>query len=480
MIRRDFFKNSLVMAGSVLNAGRASAAETQTDEPPRSPGLTRHVSEFVVNTRYEDLPADVLELGKKSMLDGFGLALAGSASDMGPLMRQYLKTLGRLDGKASIIGTEMKVPAVFAALANGVSIHAHDYDDAGGSGHPTVTVLPPAFALSEVGRRTGKDLLLAYHTGVEVECRLAAASSARNDAFHSTSTFGSFGSAAASAKLGGLSPAQTVNALGVVSTQAAGLRANFGSMTKPLQVGHAAGNGVAAADLASLGWTAADDILESPLGFFKAAGAGFHPDAIWNRLGKPWAFASGFEIKRFPCGAIQQPVMDEVLRLSAQKNIQAGDVEKVEVGGNAGNVTTLFRHRPTTGLEGKFSMEFAVSILLLDRKAGLGQFTDAVVQRAEVQDMIRRVTFRVDPDFNKDGNFSVKLTMKDGTILSTRTGPAKGSPKNPMTYEEVADKFRGCAEFAKWPTRKAELVIELVKTLERAADVRQLTAALTA
>jgi 2-methylcitrate dehydratase PrpD len=171
--------------------------------------------------------------------------------------------------------------------------------------------------------------------------------------------------------------------------------------------------------------------------------------------------------------------MDEVLRLSTQKHIQASDVEKVEVGGNAGNVTTLFRHRPTTGLEGKFSMEFAVSILLLDRKAGLSQFTDAIVQRTDVQDMIRRVTFRVDPDFNKDGNFSLKLTMKDGTLLSTRTGPAKGSPKNPMTYEEVADKFRGCAEYAKWPTRKAEAVIELVKTLERAADVRQLTAALT-
>jgi 2-methylcitrate dehydratase PrpD len=171
--------------------------------------------------------------------------------------------------------------------------------------------------------------------------------------------------------------------------------------------------------------------------------------------------------------------MDEVLRLASQKNIQARDVEKVEVGGNAGNVTTLFRHRPTTGLEGKFSMEFVVSILLLDRKAGLSQFSDAVVQRPDVQEMIRRVTFYVDPDFNKDGNFALKFTMKDGRVLSTRTGPAKGSPKNPMTYEEVADKLRGCAEFAKWPTQKAEQVIELVQSLERAPDVSRLTAALT-
>jgi 2-methylcitrate dehydratase PrpD len=171
--------------------------------------------------------------------------------------------------------------------------------------------------------------------------------------------------------------------------------------------------------------------------------------------------------------------MDEVLRLAGQKNIQARDVAKVEVGGNGGNVATLFRHRPTTGLEAKFNMEFAVSILLLDRKAGLSQFSDAVVQRPDVQDMIRRETFFVDPDFNTDGSFSLKFTMRDGTVVSGRTAPAKGSPKNPMTYEEVADKFSGCAEFVKWPTEKAEQVIELVNVLEHAPDVSRLTAALT-
>jgi len=200
---------------------------------------------------------------------------------------------------------------------------------------------------------------------------------------------------------------------------------------------------------------------------------------ILNHMGKPWTVSSGFEIKRFPCGAIQQPVMDEVLRLATEKNIRAHDVERVEVGGNASNVKTLFRHRPTTGLEGKFSMEFAVSILLLDRKANLNQFSDAVVKRADVQEMIRLVTFSVDPGFNKDGNFALKFTMKDGTIFSTRTGPAKGSPKNPMTYDEVADKLRGCAEFAKWPTVQAEQVIALVKTLEREPDLNRLTMALT-
>ena len=196
-------------------------------------------------------------------------------------------------------------------------------------------------------------------------------------------------------------------------------------------------------------------------------------------------------IKRFPCGTIQQPVMDATLRLIAQHDIKAVDVARVEVGGNQSNVNTLFRHRPTTGLEAKFSMEFAVAILLLDRKAGLGEFTDASVRRPEVQDLTGRVNYYADPEFDRlgrNGSFQavleepaiLKIHMKDGRLLSTRTEPAKGSPKNPMTYDEVADKFRTNAEFARWPTRKAESIIALVKSLEIAPTLAALTAALAA
>jgi 2-methylcitrate dehydratase PrpD len=122
-----------------------------------------------------------------------------------------------------------------------------------------------------------------------------------------------------------------------------------------------------------------------------------------NRLVAPDTGPPGDLIKRFPCGTIQQPVMDATLRLIAQHDIKAADVERVEVSGNQSNVNTLFRHRPTTGLEAKFSMEFAVAILLLDRKAGLGQFTDASVRRREVQDAIGRVKYDVDPEFDRLG-----------------------------------------------------------------------------
>jgi 2-methylcitrate dehydratase PrpD len=490
MIRRDFFKTPLALAGFTLAQSRGAVAE----ELAQAPGLTRYVAEFIVNTKYEDIPGDVLVLGNKTLLDGFGLALAGSASVLAPIVREYIGTFGTMRKASTVIGTAIKVPPRFAAFANGMSIHADDYDDTGSALHVAAPVLPPAFALCEEKRRSGRDLMLAFHVGVEAASKIGDAMFPRHDreGFHTTGTMGSFGSAAACAKLRGLTVEQTAFALGVAASQAGGIRRNFGSMTKAFHAGHAAESGSVAADLAAIGFTAAGDVLETPLGFYQAAGGGFDPRAIVDRLGRPWMFASpGDLIKRFPCGTIQQPVMDATIRLISQHGLKAADVDRLEVGGNQSNVNTLFRHKPTTGLEAKFSMEFAVAILLVDGKAGLGQFTDASVRRPEVQDMIARVIYAVDPEFDKlgkEGAFQavleepamIKVHMKDGRIISARTQPAKGSPKNPMTYDEVADKFRTNAEFARWPAVKTESIIKLVSTLDTATNVAPLTVALTA
>ena len=492
MIRRDFVKTSLALAGMALQNTRLHAAASPAEELPKAPGLTKYVSEFIVNTKYEDIPENVIALGKKTILDGFGLALAGSDSTAGPRIREYIESLGPCGGASSIIGTKLKVHPRFAALANGVSIHADDFDDTGSALHVAAPTLPPSFALCESGRRSGKDLMLAFHIGVEVGNKIGDAVSPRHqqDGYHTTGTIGAFCSAAACAKLRGLNADKTAIALAIAGSEASGLRDNFGSMTKPFHAGHAGESGTVAADLAAIGWTAAPDILEAPLGFFQVGG-GFDPKTIVGRLGKPWMFATpGDLIKRFPCGTIQQQVMDLMLRLIQKNGIKAADVDKVEVGGNLSNYRTIFQHQPTTGLQAKFSMEFAMAILLIDGKATLRSFTDAVVQRPEVQDMIRRVHYSVDPEFNKlelQGaslqailveQSGLKIYMKDGKVISDRTQPAKGSPENPMTYEEVADKFRGNAEFAKWPKQKAESVIEMVKSLETQPDMSRLTAAL--
>jgi len=503
MNRRDLFKSSLAVSALALTGGvaeatssMAAAAAPVAAEFPKAPGLTKSVAEFIVNLKYDDIPADVLELGKKSILDGFGLALAGSASEMGPIARKYAATFGSAEIKASVIGTAMKAHPRLAAFVNGVSIHADDYDDTqlaaakdriyGLLTHPTVGVLPPAFALCELGHRSGKDLMLAYHLGVEVECKIAEAISPRHydDGFHSTGTCGTFGSTVACAKLRGLDVMQTRYALGIGATEGGGFRNNFGSMTKPFQAGHAAENGTVAVDLAALGWTASDNILEAPLGFFQAAGGGFDPAAIVGRFGKPWSLANpGVSIKPHPSGSLSHPAMGAMLALIHQNDIKAADVEKVDIGANHAMTSSLLHHRPTTGLQGKFSMEYCMSILLLDRKAGLVEYQDKVVQRPDVQEMIKRINFYIDPEAENAGldkmTSLLKITMKDGKTYSARAEFAKGSPSNPMSYDEASDKFRGCAEFAKWPRAKADAVIATVKSLETLSDVNKLAASLT-
>ncbi len=493
MIRRDLMKGALALPLPALAAARTPAPAAAL---PQSPGLTRSVAEFIVQTNLAGLPADLLALGKKSMLDGFGLALAGSVSSLAPLVHRYLGDLGLAGGKASVIGSKLKVAPRFAAFANGISIHADDYDDTqlsvakdriyGLLTHPTVPVLPAAFAQCEAMGASGKDLLLAYQIGVEVECKIAEAISPRHygDGFHTTGTIGAFGSAAACAKLRGLDVTQTARALGVAATEGGGFRNNFGSMTKPFHAGRAAESGPIAADLAALGWTASESILEAPLGFFQAAGGGFDPGAIAGRLGKPWTLEQpGVSIKPHPSGSLSHPAMGEMMRLIRQYDLKPAQVDSVDVGGNHGMTTSLFHHRPTTGLQGKFSMEFCLAILLLERKAGLAEFTDATVQRPDVQEMIRRIHFSVSPEAEQAGldkmTSILQVRLKDGKVLSGRAQFAKGSPSNPMSYDEVADKFRGCADFARWPAAKADSVISIVKALETEPDMTRLTAALS-
>ena len=493
MIRREFGKASLAaIASSSFFISSRAAAHPLRDDFPQAPGLTNYVGKFVVETRYEDIPAATIELGKKSILDGLGLALAGSRAQTGSICRRYLEYLSVCGGKATIVGTGLKTSPRFAAWTNGTSIHADDFDDTQLSAakdrvygllvHPTAPVLPAIFALAEGKGVSGKEFMLAYHLGVEVECKIAEAISPRHyqDGFHSTGTCGPFGSAAACAKLLRFNLSKVLNGFGLVASQSGGLRENFGTMTKPFQAGHAAESGVASAELVGLGWSAAEQILEAERGFFHAFGGTFDPSAILDRLGKPWTFASpGISLKPYPSGSLTHPAMTELARLITANNFQAAQVEKLDVGANHNMTTTLLHHQPKTGLEAKFSMEFCLAILLLRGKAGLSEFTDQVVQRTDVQDMIHRINFYVDPEAERAGydkmTSLLKIHLKDGRVIMGRADFGKGSPADPMTFEEAATKFRGCADYAEWPKAKKEKIIDFVNALESARDVDALS-----
>jgi 2-methylcitrate dehydratase PrpD len=501
MRRREFLKSTTSVAAALGLSGSGASAlnNASADQPPKEASfpkvekLTARVAEFVVSTRLSEISEETIELGKKSILDGLGLALSGSKAETAPMIEKYVQSLGCGSGGAAVLGSAVRLPPRFAALANGIAIHVDDFDDTqlasakdrvyGLLVHPTVCVLPAALATAEVSGKSGKELLLAYHVGVEVECKIAEAISPRHyqDGFHSTGTCGVFGGTAACARLKGLDPVHTARAFAIAASQAAGLRENFGTMMKPFQAGHATESGVVAADLAALGWTGAEQILEAERGFFHAYGGSYDPSVITDRLGKPWTFQNpGVSIKPFPSGSLTHPGMTELLRLIRTNSIRGADVVQVEVGTNHNMLNTLIHHRPTTGLQAKFSMEFCMAILLLDGMADQTKFTDAVVNRPEVQDMITRVRFYTDPEAETAGydkmTTILKITLQDGRIITGRADFGKGSPTNPMSYDEVAEKFLGCAAFAEWPAAKANQVIELVRKLEDISDIRTLTA----
>jgi len=501
MRRRDFLKAATAVGATfeVLGHSQNASANDAPPQPcvqpafPQVPKLTEYVAHFIVNTKYSDIPSDVLDMGKKSILDGLGLALSGSKAETAGLIGQYVEPFGFHPGGASVLGSFAKLPARFAAFANGVAIHVDDFDDTqlavgkdrvyGLLVHPTVCVLPAALATAELQGKGGRDLLLAYHLGVEVECKIAEAISPRHyeDGFHSTGTCGVFGGTAACARLKGFDVERTIRALAIAASHAAGLRENFGTMMKPFQAGHATESGVVAADFAALGWTGAEQILEAQRGFFHAYGGGYDPGFIVDKLGKPWTFQTpGVSIKPFPSGSLTHPGMTEMLRLIHGNSIRAEDVERVDVGTNRNMPNTLIHHRPKTGLQAKFSMEFCMAILLLDGKADLTKFTDAMANRPDVQATIGKIHFYADPEAEKAGydkmTTIIRIIMKDGRVISGRADFGKGSPSNPMSYDEVAEKFQGCAAFAEWPRAKDSQVVDLVRKLEDISDVRMLTA----
>lgn len=472
-----------------LNPVQSSANALAATEQPD--GATRRVADFIVRTRWEDVPADVVTLGKKHLLDAFGLALAGQHAGTAPLVAAYFERLGVAGRGATVLGTNLRLPPRFAAFANAAAIHAHDFDDTqlaiakdrayGLLTHPTVTSLPPVLALAEGRRTSGRALMLAFHVAMEVQTKIAEASGPRSyrSGFHSTGVFGVFGAAAGAAKVAGLELPAVLHALGLAGAHASGLIENIGSMAKPFQAGHSAEGGVVAADLAALGWTATPHVLEGRRGFFTAH-AGEFDESVFDTLGRTWTLASpGVSIKPYPCGSQLHAAMDAMLDLVQRHDLQPRQVRRVRVGCKQAMLNTLTHYRPQTGTQAKFSMQYCIAALLHDRRAGLAEFEDAAVQRPALQALLPRVELYRDERADAAGDDKlrsyVEVTLDDGRVLQGEPLDfAHGSPHRPMSYEDVAVKFAQSAAHAGVPAARARQIAEAVDALERCNDIDDL------
>jgi 2-methylcitrate dehydratase PrpD len=457
-------------------------------------GLTQEVASFVAKTRYRDIPPRVVRLAQGFILDGLGVALAGQTEAGTRIVLHHVRRLGGRE-EATVLGTPYKLPVPQAALVNGVAGHAMDYDDTqlstskeavyGLLTHPTTPVLNAALAVGERAKISGHELLLAYIIGVEVECRVADAIDPRHyqSGFHSTATVGGLGAAMAAGKILGLKEEALLRALGIVASMAAGLRENFGTMTKPLHAGRAAENGVTAALLAQAGHTAATNILEARRGFFSAMAGGYEEDKISGRLGKPYFMLEpGISIKPYPSGSLSHPAQDLILDLVKIHDLDGEDIEAIEVGTNSNVPNALIYPMPKTALEGKFSVPFCMAIGVLERKAGIAQFLDKKVRERRVVELMKRVTLYVDDEMESLGyeqvRSKIRIKLKNGTLIEGRCDFARGHPQKPMSWAELSEKFRDCAALV-LPRRSVEAVIQLVSRLPELRSLSSLLRALS-
>ena len=457
-------------------------------------GPTQEIAGYVAKTRYRDIPEDVVRLARGFILDGLGVALAGSTDECSRIVQAQIRRMGARP-ESSILGTTLAAPVPKAALANGVAAHAMDYDDTqlstskesvyGLLTHPTTPVLAAALAMGEKAKISGEALVLAYVLGVEVECRIADAIHPRHyqSGFHSTATMGGLGAAMAAGKILRLKGEQLVRTLGIAASMASGLRENFGTMTKPLHAGRAAENGVSAALLAQDGFTSAINILEAQRGFFNAMAGGYDESKISGRLGQPYFMKEpGISIKPYPSGSLSHPAQDLILDLIKQHDLGTGDIEHIDVGANSNVPNALIYPMPKTALEGKFSIPFCMAIAVVERKAGIAQFQDRKVRDKKVVEMMKRVTLYVDEDLEKLGydkvRARIRIRLKNGRVIEGRYDVARGHPEKPMSWAELGDKFRDCAELV-LPRKNAEETIQLAARIEELKSLNPLFRALS-
>ncbi|OEU63501.1 MAG: hypothetical protein BBJ57_12335, partial [Desulfobacterales bacterium PC51MH44] len=313
---------------------------------------------FAKSITFNDLDVEVIEIGKRALIDYVGVTLAGCKTPVSSNIQRYAKRHSAKP-QACIFGTEKKVSWDLAALSNGVAGHALDFDDTSWTtiGHPTVTVAPAVFSAGEMMNISGRQALKAYAVGVEIQNKLATLvmPEASLNGWHTTSVFGPFGAATASALIIGLKNEQFLSALGIAASMASGIRSNFGTMTKAYHAGMASFNGATSVILAGSGIGAAENAMEAQDGFIQVF-SGKEPNPIPLNFGSPWDIVKpGLVLKQYPCCSGTHPATDCILDILKEIPFTAEDVKSIHVGVSQLGIKELVCHRPETPTEARFS-----------------------------------------------------------------------------------------------------------------------------
>ena len=433
--------------------------------------VTRELSRYVEQLRYEALPHEVVEQAKLCFLDWLGVTLGGSGH---PLVEMLIRLAEHQGGnrQATLIGRDMLVPMLQAALINGSASHALDYDDVHTVmiGHPSVPVLPAALALAEHSNATGRELIAAYVVGVEVECRVGASVFPHHylKGWHSTATLGHFGAAAACANLLGLTGDQTIHTLGIAGTQASGLRQVFGTMCKPFHAGKAAMDGLMSALLAEGGFTSSREIIEGPRGFAEVLSPSSNPAAALEGLGE--SFAVNDIVFKYHASCFEtHPAIEAILSIREVEKPEPEQVEEILLRLSPLAIEVAGKTRVTTGLEAKFSQTCCASLALAGGDLSQAAFNDAAVNSPNITDLMGKVVVETAPDFSPT-RCQARIRMKDGSTYISDVDVLTISKTAAEKRELLMDKYMdlACPLLGR---AAADRVAEAVLRLEKIEDM---------
>jgi 2-methylcitrate dehydratase PrpD len=436
-------------------------------------GATQQLARFISSSCWDDLPAHIRHEGRRAFLNWLGCGLGGSLHDTTNLL---LAALAPCAGppQATIIGRDERYDVLTVACVNAVAANILDFDDTHMRTiiHATVPVAAALLALGERDTMDGQRILHALILGIEVECRVGNALSPRlfDSGWHPTAVCGVIGAAAACGKALDLDVPRMARALGLAATQSSGSSEMFGTMGKSYNIGHAARNGLLAAMLARVGFTASQHAIESPRGLMGLFGDSRRIGEITAGLGQDWEL-SGVAYKAYPCGIVTHSVIDACLELRIAHAVHTDRIARMDITVDPITLGVCARNaEPATGLTGKLSLHHCAAVALLDGVVGVPQFADERVSAGDAVALRARISTVSDPALSK-GQARVRITFDDGIVCDSAIDHGRGSLQRPLGDAEITQKFEGLARIAGLDDEAIASILADCWTLDELPDV---------
>ncbi|MFZ5647816.1 MAG: MmgE/PrpD family protein [Bacillota bacterium] len=440
--------------------------------------ITSKVVEFICNTNYEDLSPSAVKAAGQAILDWMGSAAAGSKQSAAQMILGVVEDLGGVPESTMLAGGG-KSSCLNAALLNGAISHIVELDDVHRASiiHPAAVVVPAALAAAEKEHLGGRDLITAVVVGYEVAIRIAEAITPSHYYFwHTTGTVGTFGAAAAAAKIFRLDSDRVTWAVGNAGTQSAGLWEFIadGAMSKHLHPGKASMNGLLAALLARRGFTGASRILEGERGFCRATAKEINFDRITDGLGAGKFRIEEISYKIHSSCRHTHPAVDVALDLARKHKIGPDDVQSILVRTYKTALDITNNYTPDNPYAAKFSLPFCVSLSIKEGRCSPEGFSESSLTDPVIRSLMERIELEADPDLNARypelWPAALSIQTRSGEVLRGHTDCPKGDPENPVTAAELEEKFLSLAR-GPWGESRAQRVLELCRNLPSVSDL---------